>query len=69
MSCLYLPWLETPSVRHESKIKISVKKCFFAVEPRVFFTFRPLFLATKKDVLPASLLSNIICRVTVIVGM
>ena len=29
---LHLPWLETPSVRHESKIKASVKKCFFAVK-------------------------------------
>ena len=66
-----LPWLETPSARHKSKIKASVKKCFFAVEQRVIFTSRPLFSAIKKDMLPASLLSNIAYKIfhaTVIVG-
>ena len=29
---LHLPWLGTLSVKHESKIKARVEKCFFAVE-------------------------------------
>ena len=57
---LHLIWLETPSVGLENKIKASVEKCFFAVEQCVIFTSRPLLPAIKKDVLPASLLSNVI---------
>ena len=45
---LHLPWLGTPWVRHESKIKASVEKCFFAEEQRVIFTFRPLVPAIKR---------------------
>ena len=63
---LHLPWLGTPSVRLENKIKANVEKCFFAVEQRVIYTSRPLLSAIKKDVLPASLLCNVqcICRIT-----
>ena len=57
---LHLPWLGTPSVGFENKIKVSVEKCFFAIEQRVIFTSLPLLSAIKKDVLPASLLSNIV---------
>ena len=57
---LHLPWLETPSVRHESKIKVNVEKCLFAVKQRVIFTSLPFFPAIKKDMLPASLLSNVV---------
>ena len=61
MLCLfYLPWLGTSSVRYESKIKASVEKCFFAVEQPVVFTSHPRFPATQKDVLPASLLNNVV---------
>ena len=35
-------------------------KCFFAVEQRVIFTSRPFLPGIKKDMLPASLLSNVI---------
>ena len=52
---LYLPWLETPSVGLENKIKANVEKCFFAVGQRVIFTSRPLITVIKKGVLPASL--------------
>ena len=55
---LYLPWLGTPSVRHESKIKATVEKCFFAAKQRVVSTSRPLLPATKKDIVPTLLLSN-----------
>ena len=63
-------WLETPSVGIENKIKASVEKCFFAVEQRVLFTSRPLLPAIKNDLLPASLLCNVVYNflVTVIVG-
>ena len=61
---LYLPWLETPSVRLENKIKTSVEKCFSAVEQRVIFTSRLLLPAIKKDMLPASLLSNLVYNVS-----
>ena len=54
---LRLPWLGTPSVGLQNKIKDNVEKCFFAVEQRVF-TSCPLLPAIKEDVLPASLLSN-----------
>ena len=57
---LHLPWLGTPSVGLENKIKASVKKCFFAVEQRFIFTSRPLLPAIKKDLLPASLLNNVV---------
>ena len=57
---LHLPCLGTPSVGLKNKIKASVEKCFFVVEQRVIFTSRPLLPAIKKNVLPASLLSNVI---------
>ena len=57
---LHLPWLETPSVGLENKIKASVKKCFFAVEQRVIFTSRPLLPAIKKNMLPTLLSSNVV---------
>ena len=48
------------TVRRKSKIKAIVEKCFFAVEQRVIFTSRPLLPAIKKNMLPASLLSNVV---------
>ena len=45
---LHLPWLGTPSVRHESKIKASVEKCFFAVEQHVFLHLAHFFLQSKR---------------------
>ena len=44
----------------ENKIEPSVEKCFFAVKQRISFTFRPLFPAIKKNVLPALLSSNVV---------
>ena len=38
----------------------AVKRCFFSVEPRVIFNTRQLLPATKKDVLPSHLHSNVI---------
>ena len=35
---------------------------FFAVEQRVTFTSRPLLSAIKKNALPASLLSKVVCN-------
>ena len=52
---LHLPWLGTPSVGLENKIKANVEKCFFAVKQRVIFTSRPFLPGIKKDVLPALL--------------
>ena len=57
---LHLFWLGTPSVGLENKIKASVEKCFFAVEQCAIFTSCPFLTAIKKDVLPASLLSNVV---------
>ena len=57
---LHLPWLRPPSLRHESKMKASVEKCFFAVEQRVIFTSHPFLPAIKKDVLPGSLISSVV---------
>ena len=57
---LHLPWFRTPSVGLKNKIKASVEKCFFAIEQLVIFTSLPLLSAIKKDVLPASLLSNVV---------
>ena len=57
---LHLLWLGAPSVGLENKIKASVKKFFFAVEQRVIFTSCPLLPVTKKDVLPALLLINLV---------
>ena len=57
---LHLSWLGTPSVGFENKIKASVEKSFFTVEQRVMFTSRPLLPLIKKDVLPVSLVSNVV---------
>ena len=46
---LLLPELETPSVRHESKIKTNVEKCFFAEEPRVVFYISPTSFCNQKE--------------------
>ena len=63
MSCLSSSaWLGTPSVRLENTIKANVKKCFFAEKQRGIFTSRPLLPAIKNDVLPASLLSNVVYK-------
>ena len=57
---LHIPWLGTVSKRFEKQVSASVRRCFFAVEPRVVFTTRSLLPSTKKDVLPASQKSNVI---------
>ena len=54
--------LGTFLVRLENKIKASVEKCFFAVEQCVIFTSCSLLPAIKKDVLPVSLLSNVVYK-------
>ena len=59
--CLHLSWFGTPLVRIENKIKASLEKCFFAVEQRVIFTSRPLLPAIGNGLLPALLLSNVVC--------
>ena len=56
----HLSWLRTPSVGLANKIKASVEKCFFAVEQSLIFSSRPLLPAIKKNVLPASVLSNVV---------
>ena len=58
---LHLSWLRTPLVRIENKTKASLEKCFFAVEQRVIFTSCPLLPAIGNGLLPASLLSNVVC--------
>ena len=55
-----LPWLGIVSRRFEKLRRLSVRRCYFAVEPRVVFTTRQLLPAAKKDVLPAFQHSNII---------
>ena len=68
---LHLPWLGTVSTKFEKQITSSVRRCYFAVEPRVVFTTRQLFPVTKKKIyfllfIVASLFT-IICA-TAIVG-
>ena len=57
---LHLPWLGISLVRHESEIKATTKKCFFAVKECVIFTCCLLLPAIQKDKLPALLLSNVV---------
>ena len=57
---VHLPWLGYPLVRQKGKIKASVKKCFFAVKQNIIFTSCPLHPAIKKEMLPASLSSNLV---------
>ena len=45
---LHLPWLGTPLVEFENKIKISVQKMPFAVEQRVFLHLAHFFLHSKR---------------------
>ena len=42
------------------QIKTAVKRCYFAVEPCIFYTTRQLVPAAKKDVLSALYQSNIV---------
>ena len=42
------------------QIKTPVKRCYFAVEPRIVYITRQLLPAAQKDVLPASHQSNIV---------
>ena len=60
MRCLSSSALVGLSVGHKIKITAGVKKCFFGVEQRVIFTSRSLLSAIEKDVLSASLLSNVV---------
>ena len=63
---LHVPWLGNVSTRFEKQISSAVKRCHFAVEPRVVFTTRQLLPPTKKDVLPSHHCSNhvylFVCR-------
>ena len=45
---LHLPWLGNVSTTFETQIKTAVKRCYFAVEPRIVFTTRQLLPATTK---------------------
>ena len=38
--CLHLPWLGNVSMRYEMQIKTAVKRCYFAVEPRIVYITR-----------------------------
>ena len=51
---LHLPLLGNLSMRYEMQIKTAVKRCYFAVEPRIVYTTRQYLPAAQKDVLPAS---------------
>ena len=55
-----IPWKGKMTQRYEEQIKRCVSNTYLAVGPRVIFTSRCLIPAVKKDVLPASKLSNII---------
>ena len=57
---LHVPWIGNVSMRFEKQVISAVKRCYFAVEPRVVFTTRQLLSATKKDVLPSHHQSNVI---------
>ena len=57
---LHVPWLGNVSTRFEKQISSAVKRCYFAVEPRVVFTTRQLLPPTKKDVLPSHHCSNLV---------
>lgn len=48
------------SSRFEKQITSAVRRCYFAVEPRVVFSTKRLLPATKKDVLPAFHQSNVV---------
>ena len=45
---LYLSWLGNVSMRYEMQIKITVKRCYFAVEPCIVYITRQLLPAAKK---------------------
>ena len=70
---LHLPWLGSVSMRYEMQIKTVVKRCYFAVEPRIVYTTSQLLPEAKKDVqyyslhIKATLLINLFA--TVIVGI
>ena len=57
---LRLSWLGSVSTRFKKQVKSAAKQCFFAVEPRVFYSTKELLSATNKDVMPALQKSNMI---------
>ena len=50
---LKLPWIGNISLKFENKIEPSVKHCFRAVEPRVFFSTRRILHPSIKMLLPS----------------
>ena len=59
-ACQRLPWLGSVSIRFEKQVISAVKKCFFAMEPRVIYSTNELLSPTNNDVLPALKKSNVI---------
>ena len=57
---LHLPWLGNVSMRYQMQMKTAVKRCYFAVEPAIFYIAKQLLPAAQKDVLPASHQRNIV---------
>ena len=57
---LHVPCLGNVSTRFEKQISSAVKRCYFAIKPRVVFTTRQLLPSTKKVFLPSHYCSNLV---------
>ena len=65
---LHLPWLSNISIRHKMRMKTAVKRCYFAIEPRIVCTTRQLLSAAKKDVVKDSPLERDESSIIVVTG-
>ena len=55
-----IPYIGTISRMYKQKISDAVRKCYFAVNPRVIITSKPILPSSVKDVLPATKRSQLI---------
>ena len=55
-----IPYIGTISRMYKQKISDAVRKCYFAVNPRVIVTSKPILPSSVKDVLPATKRSQLI---------
>ena len=47
-----LPFLGSTSSKYERELKVLTRQCFYAVEPRIIFTSKPIFSHVHKDRIP-----------------
>ena len=66
---LRLPWLGNVSNQYRKQITVEVTSCYPGVKPIVVFSTRSAFNGRAKDVLPATLKSDVVYHFTCSCGL